>query len=342
MEIKYPIIILISVIVFFVFFFLNKDKKEKVRNKNKIANTSIIKNTSEFKNIIKKYRFFLYFIYVLVFICVLSSSLLSSRIVEEKTISNEIYNRDIMLCMDVSGSVIELDADLINTYLDVVKGLKGERFGISIFNTSSVLILPLTDDYEYINDTLINLAKGMDLMIDYDSHPEFSTTERIYYSEYIYYGTTVGSKNRGSSLTGDGLASCIYDFPNLDEKRSRVIIYSTDNEVAGTEYINVTDAAKLAKKKNITVHAINPSNSTYDYDNHIAKLKDAAKITGGNYYVYEDGKTVSNVINEIEKQEKSILKGPVKTSITDYPSVPLLITIISFIGLIVIDKVVLS
>ncbi|MFR5029176.1 MAG: hypothetical protein ACLTDF_10800 [Coprococcus sp.] len=36
-----------------------------------------------------------------------------------------------------------------------VDELQGERFGIVIFNTSPVLLTPLTDDYEYVKDHLI-------------------------------------------------------------------------------------------------------------------------------------------------------------------------------------------
>ena len=338
MEIKYPIIILVSIVVFVIVFIFSKDKKIKGNNKNKVANTTIIKNTLEFKSIIKRYRAFLYLVYVLVFICFIASSILTARVIEEKTTSNEIYNRDILICMDVSGSMYEQNEKIIDAYKEIVKGLKGERFGISIFNSSSYLLLPLTDDYEYIEETLETLATSLDYSSNYDKYKNVDLETRLYYSNYIWYGTGVDSE-RGSSLAGDGLASCIFDFPKIEEKRSRTIIFSTDNFVAGTELINVTDAAVMAKKRNIKIHSITPI--TYK-NKETEALENASKSTGGKLYVFNEGQTVDGVIKEIEQEEKSILKGPIKSYIIDYPTVPFIILLISFLILIIIDKVVLS
>jgi hypothetical protein len=339
MEIKNPFIILISIILFVFVLLLTVKRNETNKNKNKIANTKIIKNTDAYKAIIKKYRFFLYFLYVIVFISIFASSILSSRIIEEQTRNDEVYNRDIMLCMDVSGSVLDLNAELVDTYKEVVKNLKGERFGISIFNTSSYLLIPLTDDYDYILNTLDDLKISIDINNDFSSHSNLESSEKLYYSEFITYGTLVGAEQRGSSLAGDGLGACVFDFPNLNEKRSRIIVFSTDNEVYGEEYLNVEEAAKISKSKNITVYSIAPKLiKTADE----SKLKRATELTGGNYYVHEKGPTVKNIVNEIEKKEKSVLKGPEKTLITDYPTIPFIITLLSFVILIIIDKVVLS
>ena len=338
MEIKYPIIIVIGIILFILTFMIQIKGIKKNGNKNKVANTGIIKNTNEYKKLVKKYRRVLYFLYVLVFIALLSSSVLSSRIIEEQTIKNDIYNRDIMLCMDVSGSVLELNGKLVESYKEVVNNLKGERFGISIFNTSSYLLVPLTTDYDYIEESLDKIGKSIDYHNNYEKYKNQDLDEILELSSYILYGTTVGIE-RGSSLAGDGLASCIYDFPSLNENRSRIIIFSTDNEVYGDEYIDVEGAAKIAKNKNITVYALAPEASN---ESALAKLKNAAEITGGKYYYQENTSTVKNVIEEIEKKEKSILEGPSKTLINDYPSIPLIIIVLSFFILLIIDKVVLS
>ena len=338
MEIKNPIIILASIIIFIIVFLFSGKKLVRGNNKKKIANTKIVKNTSEFKSIIMRYRFFLYLVYVLVFICFISSSILTARIVEEKTTSNEIYNRDILICMDVSGSMYTQNAEIIEAYKDIVKGLKGERFGISIFNSSSFLLLPLTDDYEYVEETLDTLAQSFDYNIHYNKYKDVDLETRSYYSNYIWYGTGVDS-SRGASLAGDGLASCVFDFPSIEEKRSRTIIFSTDNLVSGTELIDVSGAAELAKKKNIKVHSITP----ITYKSEASKmLEDASKSTGGKYFIFNKGQTVNHVIQEIEQEEKSVLKGPVKSYIIDYPTIPFIILLVSFIVMIIIEKVVLS
>ena len=338
MEIRYPIIILVSIIFFVIIFLFSKKKNIKGNNKKKVANTKIVKNTLEFKSIIKRYRFFLYLVYVLVFICFIAASFLSARIIEERTTSNEIYNRDILICMDVSGSMYNQNAEIIEAYKDIVKGLKGERFGLSIFNSSSLLLLPLTDDYDYIEETLDTLAISFDYNINYEKHKNEDIDVRSYYSNYIWYGTGVDS-SRGSSLAGDGLASCVFDFPEIEEKRSRTIIFSTDNYVSGTELINVSEAAEIAKKRNIKIHSITP----ITYKNDASEmLEEATKNTGGKFFIFNQGKTVDNIVKEIDQEEKSVLKGPVKAYIIDYPTVPFVILLLSFVVMIIIEKVVLS
>lgn len=333
MEIKYPIIIVISLFVF-LFFLLIPVKKLKTRShKRKVANTFIVKNSEQFKKIIRKYKTGLYIMYSIIFVCILSGAILSSRIFETQTIENNIYNRDIILCMDVSASVDKLNAEIVDSYKDIVRSLNGERFGISIFNTTSSLVVPLTEDYDYVIDSLETISRALSR-----TNSSYTTDDYLYLYRYLTYGTVIGAEVRGSSLAGDGLASCIFDFPNLEEDRSRIIIFSTDNDVAGEEYINVEDAAKIAKSKNITVYVIAP---TLTYSKDAIALENASKTAGGKYYI--QGKdNINNVINEIEQKEKTLLEGTKIVVETDYPTIPFIIMIFGFILLLIIDKVVLS
>ena len=334
MEMKYPIIIVISIILFIVCFFINFKKLKLKNNKKKIANTSIVKKTEKYKKIIRKYKVGIYIVYVLVFISLLFSSILTSRINETKTIEKKIYNRDIILCMDVSGSVLDLNAELVDSYRDIVKNLNGERFGISIFNTSSYLLVPLTDDYDYIDETLSTLKKAFKV-----GTGNYTGSDYFDLIRYIVNGTTVGNETRGSSLIGDGLASCVFDFPNLEEDRSRIIVFSTDNEVQGTEYVNVLEAGDISKDKNITVYTIAPKTSESRFT---SDLETVSNKTGGKFYKEGSGETVTSIVNGIESKEKTLLEGSKRTVTTDYPETIFILTFLSIGLLIVIDKVVLS
>ena len=55
-----------------------------------------------------------------------------------------------MLCLDVSGSALPYDRQVIGTYRDLVRSFEGERIGLSIFNSTSRTVFPLTDDYELV------------------------------------------------------------------------------------------------------------------------------------------------------------------------------------------------
>ena len=63
-------------------------------------------------------------------------------------------SRDIVLCLDVSGSTLPYDREVIDTYRTLVDNFKGERIGLSIFNSTSRTVFPLTDDYELVSEQL--------------------------------------------------------------------------------------------------------------------------------------------------------------------------------------------
>ena len=64
------------------------------------------------------------------------------------------HNRDIVLCLDVSGSTLPYDRQVIASYLDLVRNFRGERMALSIFNSTSRTVFPLTDDYVMITAEL--------------------------------------------------------------------------------------------------------------------------------------------------------------------------------------------
>ena len=63
MEIKYPIIIIISIILFVLAFFISLSKIKSRKHKKKVANTSIVKESKEYKSLLFKYRIGMYIIY---------------------------------------------------------------------------------------------------------------------------------------------------------------------------------------------------------------------------------------------------------------------------------------
>ncbi|MBR4262890.1 MAG: VWA domain-containing protein [Bacilli bacterium] len=325
MEIRYPAFIFIFIVLFIIVFFISRLKKEKKKNNIKIANTNIVKRTAYYKNILFRYRVLLYLIYGVLFLGIISSSVLSSRIVNRSIIKEEKYNRDIMLCLDVSSSTDQLNIEFIDEYIKLIDGLKGERIGISIFNSTSYLLAPLTEDYDYLKEVLTKMNKSLTCRNDLTC---MFTTHDMYVTD-----GTLTDRSRGSSLIGDGLASCIFAFPKLDEKRTRSIILVTDNDVLGKELIDVTEASKLAKKKDITLYTIAP---TFAFKKDISILQEAAKTTGGKSYIQTDD--VSVIVNEINKKETSLLEGKKQEVEYDQPEVPFILLMISFVVLLFIDK----
>ncbi len=330
MELRYPFVIILGIIFIIVLIFVFKKKGIKYSNGVKVANTSYIKSNEYYKKKINEYKVIIYILKGICLFTIFVSVILLSRVSKTEKVNANEYNRDIFLCMDASGSVDELNLSLVDNLRDTVKSLKGERFGISIFNTSSVILVPLTEDYDYVLDTLDSLKDSFDSLVN----PNYFDNESYTKQNYITSGTLVGAEERGSSLIGDGLASCVYSFPKLEEDRTRIIIFSTDNELAGTPLLTLEEAANISKSKNITIFGIGTKLMN---DKNRIEFKNAVAKTGGDYFE-QSNNSVNNIVKSIERQSKSLLKKESQSYKTDLPTIPFIMLLVSFIVLIILEK----
>ena len=330
MAIKHPLLLILLPILILLYLHTKKEKKEK-KVKTKIANTFFVKNSEYYKKILKNYQTYKTILYLSFIVAIISSILLISRIQKVEVNNIDEYKRDIMLCMDVSGSVDQLNIETIENLKKTVNSLKGERFGISIFNTTSVLVAPLTDDYDYITETLDEIEKS--IKANNGTASQSNDANYIYTRNYINSGTIEGHEARGSSLIGDGLASCIYSFPKIEEERTRIIIFTTDNDLAGTPIVTLEKAAEISKSKNIPVYGIGTKQMK---DTDRSDMKKAVEKTGGIFYQQSEG-SVKDIVNNIEKTSKSLIHTKTQTKETDLPTIPFLLLFVS-LGIILISS----
>ena len=124
------------------------NKKQKYLDEKKVANTKYIKETEYYKSKIRKYKIFSTILKIFSVVCIIASSILASRIVTIKTKSNDKYNRDILIGLDISTSECDVNLEFAKKMRKILPNLEGDRIGIVIFNTAPVVYCPLTDDYE--------------------------------------------------------------------------------------------------------------------------------------------------------------------------------------------------
>lgn len=333
MAIRYPFVIIITLLVIIGIMFIFKKKIRSFKGGTKIANTSFIKSNEYFKKRLKYFKILSSILKSMCLSSIVICSILLSRVNKVETVNENEYKRDIFLCMDVSGSVDSLNYEISKNLQDIVKSLKGERFGISVFNASSVLLVPLTSDYDYILDSLGKLEKGFSMLEDFDKRDD----DYFELFEYINSGTLEGN---GGSLIGDGLATCVYSFPDLDtdKDRTRIIILSTDNDLAGTPLLTLDEAATIAKKKNVKIYGIATDTTT---NKNGQAFIEATKKTGGEYYK-QGNLAIKEIVKDIEKQSKSLIKDNTKTYQIDVPEWPFIILFIAIVILIFLDSKVIS
>jgi len=228
-------------------------------------------------------------------------------------------NRDIVLCLDISGSMIDYDKEVLDVFGDLATQFTGERISLVVFNASAVTRFPLTSDYDYIEDQFDDLRA------------EFDADDGDYYR-----GTLFGN---GSSLVGDGLASCAVRFDSPDTERSRSVILVTDNLIAGEPVFTLPEAGSLAEQRDVTVFGINPGDTEAKaYLSDLAvEFKTVVEHTGGDYFALDDPQTIPSIVDRITAQQAASMAGEPQIVLTDQPAVPVLAAFLGLAGLFVVS-----
>lgn len=223
---------------------------------------------------------------------------LTMRPVTDREVERDVRNRDVMLCLDVSTSMNWLDAIVLRQFADLATGLRGERIGLTIFNGSAITVFPLTDDAEFVEETLNEAATAL------------NQRKRSFVE-----GTEEGS---GTSLIGDGLASCALRFDTDDDSRSRSIVFATDNALAGVPLMTLSEAASMARERGIRVYAIAANDRITSRD--AAALREAVETTNGSFFETDNETTTAEVVAEIGRLEASRLDVPPEVVADDRPT----------------------
>jgi len=266
-----------------------------------VANTDRLTGLDSYRRAIARYRLLISLIAVAVIVLLAAAAGLTARFSTTTSYQPDLRNRDIVLCLDVSGSMVDYDARVVDVFADLATRFEGERLSLVVFNASAVTYFPLTSDYDYIISQFDTLQS------------EFTSG-----TDDFYAGTLIGN---GSSLVGDGLASCVTRFDALDQERSRSVVLVTDNLVAGAPIFTLPEASDLAKDRSVRVYGINPGDTTAKgYLESLAiEFQDAVENTGGGYYALDDPGTIPTIVDSITAEQAALSKGPVQYIHDDQP-----------------------
>jgi Ca-activated chloride channel homolog len=203
---------------------------------------------------------------------------------------------DIVLCMDVSGSMGS--KDILPSRMEVAKEVAEEfvrsrpvdRIGLVIFSGESFTQCPITTD----RNTLITQIQTLESR------------------KYLVDGTVIG----------EGLATAV-DRLSKSGSKSKVIILITDGkeDPPETRLIDPLTALEIAKSKQVKVYTIGmgamPSNIIEVTGNKSRQknlnidfidedlLRKIANETGGKYFRARDKEALKSIYNQIDKLEKS-------------------------------------
>jgi Ca-activated chloride channel family protein len=256
---------------------------------------------------------------VVVALLAATAALLAARPVVTSTEKPATFTRDVVLCLDVSGSMTDVDIDVLARFTELSEGFEGERLALVIFNSSAAQVFPLTDDYDYVGEQLEAVRSSL------DGTGEFSDA---------FGGTLTGE---GASLIGDGLASCVLTFDRTDEERSRSVVLATDNDINGTPIMTLDEAGAFAKSRDVRVYGIDPSVSNPGDSEDSAQFQRVVDSTDGEYFVLESADTVPSIVDSIEATEAALVDDEPTLIVSDQPTVFAVLALVLLAGLLVVS-----
>jgi Ca-activated chloride channel homolog len=210
---------------------------------------------------------------------------------------------DIVLCMDVSGSMLAPDflpnrlEAAKSVAIDFVNSRPVDRFALVIFSGESFTLSPLTTNHEVILQQIKSLRSGM-----------------------LQDGT----------LIGEGLAKSVERLSSVGGAKSKVVILLTDGkeEAPPERIIDPLTALQIARVKGVKVYTVGmagdpsllpyaPPGFTATSNLDEALMQRMARETGGAYFRARDKASLEIIYSQIDKLEKSSFERITKTRVEE-------------------------
>lgn len=263
------------------------------------------------------------------------------------TVSTEVasHSRDIVLCLDVSGSALPFDRQVIAAYRNLVANFRTERIGMSIFNSTSRTVFPLTDDYQLVKNQLGHALAVLSKVTDQKSIDKMSRKDYQAVSDWLE-----GTQNRhdATSLIGDGLVGCETLLPGFtataSRKQARIapasIVFATDNVLSGTPIYTLSEALRLARLNSITVDGLYTGTIADVGDAQAQALRTRIVQAGGTFRTQADADSVSALVTSIEQQHVRQARKESNVQAEDWPwPLTILVALLFGIGIILLANV---
>lgn len=300
-----------------------------------VANTGYLRGLPKYQALVRRTRASLAMAFVCFLIAVIATSVSAGAPVDRYVKHDKSASRDIVLCLDSSGSMLPYDSKIGGAFRQIISHFEGERISLQLWDAYSMTMFPLTDDYDMATDVLQDMSDTIDTGLIQVGGKISGTRELFEYLEPV-----LDENQEVSSLVGDGLASCVMGFDHNDKQRSRTILLATDNEVYGDGVYDLSEAIEFAKKQGVTVTALYPGSDT-NLGYQAQQLRDEVRKTGGDFYDASSPSAVDSVVRQIEAEQKEELDSAGKMIETDRPGAALgwtLVGVVSLLGLLAFGR----
>ena len=330
-----PVVLAVVAIATVVGWLLARRAGVRSGKKGWVANTGYLRGLPKYQALVRRTRASLAIAFVCFLIAVIATSVSAGAPVDRYVKHDKSASRDIVLCLDSSGSMLPYDSKIGEAFRQIISHFEGERISLQLWDAYSMTMFPLTDDYDMATDVLQDMSDTIDTGLIQVGGKISGTRELFEYLEPV-----LDENQEVSSLVGDGLASCVMGFDHNDKQRSRTILLATDNEVYGDGVYDLSEAIEFAKKQGVTVTALYPGSDT-NLGYQAQQLRDEVRKTGGDFYDASSPSAVDSVVRQIEAEQKEELDSAGKMVETDRPGAALgwtLVGVVSLLGLLAFGR----
>ena len=330
-----PVVLAVVAIATVVGWLLARRAGVRSGKKGWVANTGYLRGLPKYQALVRRTRASLAIAFVCFLIAVIATSVSAGAPVDRYVKHDKSASRDIVLCLDSSGSMLPYDSKIGGAFRQIISHFEGERISLQLWDAYSMTMFPLTDDYDMATDVLQDMSDTIDTGLIQVGGKISGTRELFEYLEPV-----LDENQEVSSLVGDGLASCVMGFDHNDKQRSRTILLATDNEVYGEGVYDLSEAIEFAKSQGVTVTALYPG-SDISLGREALQLRDEVRKTGGDFYDASSPSAVDSVVKQIEAEQKEELDSAGKMMETDRPGAALgwtLVGVVSLLGLLAFGR----
>ena len=330
-----PVVLAVVAIATVVGWLLARRAGVRSGKKGWVATTGYLRALPKYQALVRRTRASLAMAFVCFLIAVIATSVSAGAPVDRYVKHDKSASRDIVLCLDSSGSMLPYDSKIGEAFRQIISHFEGERISLQLWDAYSMTMFPLTDDYDMATDVLQDMSDTIDTGLIQVGGKISGTRELFEYLEPV-----LDENQEVSSLVGDGLASCVMGFDHNDKQRSRTILLATDNEVYGEGVYDLSEAIEFAKSQGVTVTALYPG-SDISLGREALQLRDEVRKTGGDFYDASSPSAVDSVVKQIEAEQKEELDSAGKMIETDRPGAALgwtLVGVVSLLGLLAFGR----
>lgn len=232
-------------------------------------------------------------------------------VVIEEPIVRNISARDMLLIVDLSGSMEERDftteqgdqisrLQAVKTVLnEFIERRQGDRIGLAVFGDAAFPQTSFTEDLAAVQALLTELQPRM-----------------------------AGSR----TMIGDAIGLAIRLFES-SEKESKVAILLTDGNDTGSQ-MPVAKAAQIAANNGIVIHtiAMGDPQSIGEQALDLPLLQDISAVTGGQFFVALDRTELDSIYLELDRIEPELLDSLSYRPTLEYYYVPLALLLLLNLG----------